>query len=206
MRTRPFAICAFALLVLAAVDAFAGAPWPQTSVHHVAMDIETERGVRTTLAATGGRVRIVTMFYASCPMACPLIVDALRHIDRKLDARERQALSILMVTLDPERDTPAALRELASRRGIDSPRWTLARVSPADTRKLAAALGIRYRLLDDGSFDHSSVLVLLDEEGRVLARSTALGVDPVFLDAVRAALRTRPLVARSPGRSEGKAN
>jgi protein SCO1/2 len=200
MRTRRFGVYALALLVLAAADAHAAASWPHDSVHHVAMDIETARGTRTTLAATGGRVRIVTMFYASCPMACPLIIDALRTIDRKLDAREREALSILMVTLDPERDTPAALRELANRRGIDSSRWTLARVSPADTRKLAAALGIRYRMLDDGSFDHSSVLVLLDEEGRVLARSTTLGGDPIFFDAVRATLRASPLVTRSPGR------
>jgi len=53
---------------------------------------------------------------------------------------------------------------------------------------LAAVLGVQYRALDNGDFDHASVLVLLDAGGRVLARSRKTGVpDPEFLAAVRAA-------------------
>ena len=58
-------------------------------------------------------------------------------------------------------------------------------------RKLAALLGIRYRQLADGEFNHTSVLILLDAEGRILARTEKLGAkpDPAFLAAVRKALR-----------------
>ena len=57
-------------------------------------------------------------------------------------------------------------------------------------RRTAAVLGIRYRALADGEFNHSSALVLLDGEGRVLARTEQLGAvpDPAFLAAVKAAL------------------
>ena len=45
-------------------------------------------------------------------------------------------------------------------------------------RKLAGVLGIRYRELADGEFNHTSALVLLDAEGRVLARTEKLGASP----------------------------
>ena len=96
----------------------------------------------------------------------------------------------LLVSLDPARDDPAALRRVAEKRRLDPARWTLARTGAAGVRRTAAVLGIRYRALADGEFNHSSALVLLDGEGRVLARTEQLGAkaDPVFVAAVRSAL------------------
>jgi protein SCO1/2 len=49
---------------------------------------------------------------------------------------------------------------------------------------------VRYRKLANGEFNHSSMLVLLDGEGRVVARTEKLGAvpDPEFLAKVRATL------------------
>ena len=57
-------------------------------------------------------------------------------------------------------------------------------------RAVAGVLGIRYRQLADGEFNHTSELVLLDADGRVLARTDKVGSrpDPEFLAAVRRAL------------------
>jgi protein SCO1/2 len=51
-------------------------------------------------------------------------------------------------------------------------------------------IGVRYRPLADGEFNHTSSLVLLDAEGRVLASTERLGgvPDPDFLAAVKASL------------------
>ena len=51
-------------------------------------------------------------------------------------------------------------------------------------------LGVRYRPLADGEFNHTGVLVLLDAEGRIVARSakTSGTVEPQFLNRIRAAL------------------
>jgi protein SCO1/2 len=78
---------------------------------------------------------------------------------------------------------------MAERR-IDGERWTLASPPPSQVRAIAGVLGIRYRALADGEFNHTSELVLLDAEGRILARTTRIGSnpDPDFLAAVRAAL------------------
>ena len=54
---------------------------------------------------------------------------------------------------------------------------------------MAGVLGVRYRQLADGGFNHSSMLILLDAEGRILARTEKVGSqpDPDFVNAVRKA-------------------
>ena len=65
------------------------------------------------------------------------------------------------------------------------------RAQANDVRRIAAVLGVQYKRLDDGEFSHSSALVLLDAQGRVLARSEKLGeADPEFVGAVQRALAT----------------
>jgi protein SCO1 len=169
---------------------------PSDSLFNVDVPLETAAGHSTSFAATGTRVQIVTMFYASCPMACPLTIDTLKNVESQLPAIERSKLGVLMVTVDPQNDTPAVLSAVAAERHVTDSRWTLARASSADTRKLAAVLGIQYRAMGADDFDHSSTLILLDRQGRVLARSSKLGVpDPVFVAAVRKALAAASLRA-----------
>ena len=57
-------------------------------------------------------------------------------------------------------------------------------------RSVAGVLGIRYRELADGEFNHTSALVLLDAEGRIVARTDQVGTrpDPEFVAATRALL------------------
>jgi protein SCO1/2 len=92
--------------------------------------------------------------------------------------------------MDPVRDTPAALTQVVKRRQLDTSRWTLASPRPEDVRSVAGVLGVRYRQLADGEFNHTSALVLLDADGRVVARTEKIGSvpDPDFLAAVRAQL------------------
>lgn len=163
--------------------------WPGDSLHRLGVRIETASGAETSLAGTGGNVRIATMFYSSCPVACPLIIKTVQDIEGQLSEAERAQLRVLLITFDPDRDTPRVLSALQTARRLDTDRWTLARTTPADVRTVAAALDIPYRKLDDGSFMHANVLVLLDATGRVLARSSKMGVpDPEFVAAVRSAL------------------
>ena len=91
--------------------------------------------------------------------------------------------------MDPKRDNPAALMSIVNKRKLDRARWTLASPAPADVREIAGVLGIRYRALADGEFNHTSALVLLDAEGRIVARTEQVGskADPEFVIAVRKA-------------------
>jgi protein SCO1/2 len=78
------------------------------------------------------------------------------------------------------------LKKTASQRSVDESRWRLYRAEPADVRKLAATLGIQYRRLSSGEFNHSTVLILLDAQGRIVARTEKIAVaDPEFIRAVQ---------------------
>jgi len=134
-----------------------------------------------------GKPVLVTMFYGSCPATCPLIIDTLRAVERKLDEPQRQQLRVLLVSLDAEHDTPAALRQVANTRRIETSRWTLAHADAAAVRRIAAALNIQYRQLPDGQFSHSTIISALDEQGKILVQSAELGhADPEVLRAISA--------------------
>ena len=103
--------------------------------------------------------------------------------------RRTARLDVLLVSFDPDNDTPAALKSITDKRHLDTPRCRLARAEATDVRRIAAVLGIQYRQLRNHEFSHSSVLVLLDAQGRIVARSDRLGeADPEFVAAVQRVL------------------
>jgi protein SCO1/2 len=130
------------------------------------------------------------MFYTSCQYMCPLIVESGKAVERQLDAAQRARLGVVLISRDPARDTPAALRNVATARGVDGARWLLAAPPVAKVREVAGVLGVRYKQLPNGDFNHSSVLILLDADGRIVARTEKIGSvpDPDFVAAVQRVL------------------
>ncbi|HVU04679.1 MAG TPA: SCO family protein [Polyangiaceae bacterium] len=148
------------------------------SVYDLQIQISDEHGKRQPLDEFRGHPVLISMFYAGCPNVCPMLTSDLEKIDRLVPEPERENLRILMVSFDAARDTPEVLTRLMARRSLDPSRWTFASAAEDDARQLAAVLGIRYRKLDNGEFYHSTAIVLLDAQGRVLVRSDGLGKDP----------------------------
>lgn len=93
-----------------------------------------------------------------------------------------------MVSFDPLRDSVAVLKKTAADRHCDA-RWTLARADDGTVRKLAAVLGVQYRRLESGEFNHSTVIECIDAEGRIVAKTGKLGsVDAAFVKSVKGVL------------------
>ena len=164
---------------------------PKDSLYQLTLPLTNQDGQTVDWGARRGKPQLVAMFYTSCKFICPLIVDSGKAIERQLDPKQQTRLGILLISMDPKRDDPKALRNIVDKRKLDTARWTLASPRQDDVRTVAGLLGIRYRLLADGEFNHSSALVLLDANGRVLARTEQMGSqpDPEFLAAVKKALR-----------------
>jgi protein SCO1/2 len=198
-RLRKRVLAPACALLLAAVGglyamaAFAAEPGkatlPSGSIYQLPLELTGADGKARDWRGLRGKPRLVSMFYTSCPYICPLIVDTGKGIERNLSPAQRQRLGIVLVSMDPARDTPAALKKVADQRGLDPARWWLAAPPVDDVRKVAGVLGIKYRALADGEFNHASALVLVDAEGRILARTEQMGPipDPAFLAAVRKA-------------------
>lgn len=183
---------AWMLLLLLAVPAWAIAapPLPKDSVYQLDARLTGQDGKARTWASLRGKPRLVSMFYTSCQYICPLIVDSGKGVERALTPAQRGRLGIVLVSMDPARDTPAALQEVVAKRKLDTSRWLLTSPRPGDVRSIAGLLDVRYRGLADGEFNHTSSLVLLDAEGRIVARTEKMGSqpDPEFLAQVRTLL------------------
>ena len=136
-----------------------------------------------------GKTRLMSMFYTNCQYICPLIVESGKAVERQLTPAQQKRLGVVLISMDPARDNPAALKKVMDQRKLDPARWTLAAPKPDDVRAVAGVLGVRYRQLADGGFNHSSMLILVDSEGRILARTEKVGSqpDPDFVSAVKKA-------------------
>jgi protein SCO1 len=187
MRAAPLAASAAVLLSLSCVGPPAraqhhvhepppaAAPPRSQSVYEVSVALVDQQGRSVGLDLFRGHPVLISMFFASCPDACPLLIADIQRIEMELPARVRADLRVVLVSLDPERDTPEALQTLARARGIDQSRWRLLRAPEDGVREIAAVLGIKYRRLPDGNFNHSSIITLLDPSGIVQARVEGIG-------------------------------
>lgn len=160
---------------------------PGESVYQVPAVMTNQSGHQVAWESLRGRPVIVSMFSANCRMTCPMIVQSGRSLQKNLSHEEKANVQIVLISIDPKRDTPSALMEVARTHRLDLSVWQLLRPSDSDLRTLAAALGVNYRELPDGTFSHTSVQMLLDAEGRVLARGEISGPapDPAFVASVR---------------------
>jgi protein SCO1/2 len=156
------------------------------SLYRLEAPLRNQDARAVTLDLYRGHPVLVTMFYSSCQATCPLIIDTVRAVERGLDAQQRPDVRVLLISIDPERDTPQALAEQVRTRRIDTSRWTLAQTDAANVRKIAAALGIQYRQLPNGEFSHGTIITVLDPGGEITAQSAELGhADPKLLAALK---------------------
>ncbi len=163
---------------------------PGDSIYQLPLPLTDSQGQTRDWRTLRGKPRLVSMFYTSCQYICPLIIESGKAVERQLTPAQQKRLGVLLVSMDPARDTPAALKKVVDQRKLDLGRWTLATPPADNVRSVAAVLGIRYRQLADGEFNHSSMLVLVDANGRILARTEKIGTqpDPEFVAAVRKAV------------------
>lgn len=185
-------IAAVALLGFATVAGAAKpAPaLPGDSIYQLPLPLTDSNGQTRDWRTLRGKPHLVSMFYTSCQYICPLIVESGKAVERQLTPAQQKKLGVVLISMDPARDDPAALKKVAEQRKLDTTRWTLASPPAGEVRAVAGVLGIRYRLLADGEFNHSSMLILVDANGRILARTEKIGSkpDPEFVAAVRKAV------------------
>jgi protein SCO1/2 len=112
------------------------------------------------------------MVYTSCTHTCPMIVAEMKRVEAALPAEMRGGVGFVLVSLDPERDTPEQLAKFASAMRLDPASWTLL---TGGVREMAALLGIRYRPEADAQISHSNTYLVLDPAGRIVHRQDGIG-------------------------------
>lgn len=165
----------------------AGNDLPTNSLYQLPVQLLSQTRSAVGFDLDRGHPTLVSMFYGSCPAACPMLITSIQTYESHLDPAARARLRVLLVSFDAVHDTPQQLQHLAHLHRADPTRWTFASAPETDARKIAALLGISYRQLPDGSFDHSLLITLLDPQGRVIATTATLVGDSQFQAKLQAA-------------------
>jgi len=160
-----------------------------------------DNGQPLELRRLAGHVQVLALIYTTCTGVCPILVKELQAFSRDLPADLKDHTRFLLVTVDPQHDTIAALRQYRRDMKLDDARWKLLRGSPADVRELAAVLGFNYEQVDSGQFVHSNLVTVLDPRGQIVHQQSGLsGNAEGVVDAIRKA-RAPPGPARRESRS-----
>lgn len=129
-----------------------------------------QNGDSLTVRRFAGTALLVTFAYAHCTTVCPVIVRDVIRAAAALEAVRRPV--VLVVTLDPWRDTPSRLPAMARAWGLDSVPGAL--VASGDTVAVGRALdawGVpRGRDSATGDIAHPAIVALVDAKGRVRYR------------------------------------
>lgn len=120
-----------------------------------------------TLKSFSGKPIALALVYTSCPAVCPVIVETMKGAETALSGADAR---FLLVTLDPETDSPARLKAFAAKHGLDSHHWVVLRGSPEDTRELSVALSLKYARAEREQFVHSNTITVVAPSGTIAGR------------------------------------
>jgi cytochrome oxidase Cu insertion factor (SCO1/SenC/PrrC family) len=142
-----------------------------------------QSGVRQSLAASAGKAALVTFAFGHCTTVCPTIVYDLK---RARQAAGHDDVPLIVVTLDPWRDTPERLTSLVQKWGL-GPHDKVLSGQVQEVQDALDALSVtRSRDLTTGDIDHVATVLAMNQDGILVLR-----LDGGW-DGVQVLLRTWP--------------
>jgi len=124
--------------------------------------------------AYSGNVMLVGYVYTHCPDICPMITYNMRDVQRALP--DQEDFMLVSVSFDPERDSPAILKDYANNYRLDQGNWKLLTGDKSEVESLLETLSIitvktptRFTEENDPIYfiDHTDRVTLLDRDGNV---------------------------------------
>jgi sulfatase modifying factor 1 len=138
-------------------------------------DWRTQDGKPMKLSGLRGKVQVLTMGFTRCKFACPRILGDMQRIERELGA-DADKVGFVFLSIDPLNDTPTQMSSILRERQMNTAHWTFLTATDDLVRQAAVALDFKYQVVD-GFFAHSNLIVVLDENGRVIHREESLDAD-----------------------------
>lgn len=148
-----------------------------------------------------GRMTLLAFSFTNCPTVCPIMHSHLVRLTH--ETLRMSPVRIVTISVDPEHDTPEALRAYAERLDVASPKWTMLTGEASTIREIVKSM--RFGLQEDPSLPitlkdgstmvnivHPTKLVLVGPQGTVIGLESGLDWE----SAERIALRARELALR----------
>ncbi len=155
--------------------------------------LTTHTGARLSLRDLRGKVVAVTFIYTTCTDTCPLLTQKLVGLQGRLGADFGRRVFFASVTVDPERDTPEALKRYAEAHGAHAAGWAFLTGTPAEIRDVKRKYGVFSRKNPRGDVDHTFLTSLIDGEGVLRVQYLGVRFDPSeMLRDLKSLLRELP--------------
>jgi protein SCO1 len=121
-----------------------------------------------------GKHVLINLMYATCEGTCPLVTSRLVKVYETLKDRMGKDLFMYSITVKPEEDGPAALKDFAEMHGALRPGWTFLTGDPYDIETIRYKLfGMNHIAIDTNIYGHTSFLLIIND-----ATNRWLHVDP----------------------------
>jgi protein SCO1/2 len=180
--SRTVAGLAVASILSAAMPAFAHQPGRDARLPTIgaapAFALTTADGGRLALADLRGKVVAVTFIYATCTDTCPVLTAKLAWLGRRMGRDLGPDAAFVAITVDPERDTPEALRSYARAHGAHGAGWAFLTGTPAEIVDVTRRYGVFARKTDRGDVDHTFLTSLVDRAGALRVQYMGVRFDP----------------------------
>jgi protein SCO1/2 len=139
-----------------------------------------EHGVNLTLADFAGRPLVIGALFTTCAGPCPSIARSLKRLQDELAGTD---VRLVVVSVDPEVDTPEVLARYAERVGADPARWTFLTGTRAEVQAFVQQ-GL-FLALERGSegLTHDTRLLAVDRRGH--RRGWYTGTDEPQVERLR---------------------
>lgn len=150
---------------------------PELSIYNLPSTWTTQDNEHIQLEDLRGNVLVMVMIYTACKAACPRLIADMRNIEKQVPEKYFGKTKFIMVSIDPETDTPQLLNKFAKENEMEEDHWMFLRGTPEDTREFATVLAVSYKKISPIDFSHSNIISVFDEEGVLVHQQEGLGVD-----------------------------
>lgn len=110
------------LLTTSVATAYKGSKLARGAVQD--FNLTTQNDVDYAFDADSEGIVVVAFIFTRCPDVCPAITQLLKGVDGELSEREREDVTFISITVDPEYDTPERLSQFTALHGVEWPHLT----------------------------------------------------------------------------------
>lgn len=139
--------------------------------------LTSQDGALVSLRELRGKVVAVAFIFASCTDVCPMLTDNMARVQERLGTEFGTRIAFVSITVDPERDTPAVLKEYAQNFGADLSGWSFLTGDPATVHEVGRKYGVIAIKKAHGDVDHTLLTSLVDPNGILRVQYIGAGFD-----------------------------
>ncbi|REG98573.1 SCO family protein [Flavobacterium aquicola] len=152
-------------------------PISDLSIYNLPSKWTTQNGQNIEMKDLRGKVLVMVMIYTSCKSACPRLVADMRNIESRLPSDVKENVKLVLVSIDPEVDTPKRLKDFSIENKMEGDQWLFLRSTEENTREFAAVLAVNYKKISPMDFSHSNIISVFNAEGELVYQQEGLGVN-----------------------------